>query len=235
MRGFWSIVDKSGGENACWPWTGWKDKDGRGRFYLDGKNTISSRAALILARGRPDPETLFALHSCDNPECCNPRHLFWGTQEKNMQDMGRKGRAGIQQHPERYRRARRPDVKYRPVKQPNAPQGIDHRTATRFATEEERELARQALRELEEFRNLVTLVPAPAQNFDGHKIRVMESRNPDWYIEFGADYWRGPRQFQLKRCRVERALERVVSGKVRGNGYEVGLIEWLKKRLKILA
>jgi len=66
-----------------------------------------------------------------------------------MKDMARKGRAGIQQHPERYQRPRRPDVKYRPVKQPGAPKGIDSRTWTRLATPKERALAGRALQELE--------------------------------------------------------------------------------------
>lgn len=120
-------------------------------------------------------------------------------------------------------------VKYRPVKQAHAPKGIDARTLTRYATSEEIELAHQALVDLAEERNRILLVPAPEQHFPSHKIRVIESRNPRWYIEFGARYWRGPRQFDLKRFRVVRALERVVAGKVRGNGYEKEILAWLKE------
>jgi hypothetical protein len=147
--------------------------------------------------------------------------------------MTQKNCAKNRRYSEHYWRPRRPDVKYRPVKQ-LASNGIDSRTMTRYATAEEQELARQGLRDLDEFRNQIMLVPAPEKNFDSHKIRVVASRNPDWYIAFGARFWRG-REFHLKRSRVERALERVVSGKVRGNGYEKDLLECLRKRSKILA
>lgn len=230
---FWSRVRKTEGETACWLWVGgWVDEHGRGRWQLDGKHTTSSRAALIISKGPPpnNDESMEACHTCDNPGCCRPEHLFWGTKEQNMRDMARKGRAGIQRHPERYKRARRPDVKFRPVKQPGAPKGIDSRTWTRVATLQERALARRALDELESQFNRIGFAPAPSQNFDGHRIRVIESRNPDWYIEYGKKFWRGPRQFDLKRARVVKALTRVVGGRVRGNGHERDLLPFLAER-----
>ena len=127
------------------------------------------------------------------------------------------------------KRARRPDVKYRAVKLSNAPDGIDHRTDTRYSTPDEIELARRALVDLEQNRNRIILVPAPEPQFEGHKIRVVESRNPDWYIEYGKAFWPEPRQFALKRRRVVKALQRVVKGRVRGNGYEKDLLICLKQ------
>lgn len=230
---FWSHVQKAEGETACWPWVGgWKDEYGRGRWQLDGKHTTSSRAALILSKGPPpnSDESMEACHTCDNPSCCRPDHLFWGTKEQNMQDMAKKGHAGIQRHPERYKRSRRPDVKFRPVKQPGAPKGIDSRTWTRVATPQEVALSKRALDELESQFNRIGFAPAPQQNFDGHRIRVIESRNPDWYIGYGKKFWRGPRQFDLKRERVVKALRRVVKGRVRGNGYERDLLPFLAER-----
>jgi hypothetical protein len=94
------------------------------------------------------------------------------------------------------------------------------------------ELARIARAMLEEERNQIDLVPAPDPHFVGHKIRVVASRNPKWYVEFGSRFWRGERQFDLKRSRVEKALDRVaIKRRVRGNGYEKELLEWLKEHL----
>jgi hypothetical protein len=110
----------------------------------------------------------------------------------------------------------------------------DPRHGTRWSTPAERRAASRALYELETERNVIGFVPAPSQNFVGHKIRVQESANPKWYRVFGAGYWRSRRSFQLKRARVVRALKRVaVVGIVRRNGYETKLLDLLMEREEV--
>lgn len=91
---FWDMVDKSDGPNACWPWTGYT-KDGYGRMKAIGRdNEFTHRVAWKIANG-PIPEGVFICHHCDNPPCCNPKHLFEGTNADNMLDMRRKNRSAV--------------------------------------------------------------------------------------------------------------------------------------------
>lgn len=112
---FWSKVDKSGGPRACWPWVGgWRDRRGYGmfsvQFVVGGKsrNMFASRFALYLETGEIGE---MALHSCDNPPCCNPSHLRWGSCADNMRDAVERGRIkagdthGTHTHPDSVSRA----------------------------------------------------------------------------------------------------------------------------------
>jgi len=108
--------------------------------------------------------------------------------------------------------SRRP-VKQKPVK------GIDSRTWTRYATPRERELAGRMLFDMEMNRLQVVLVPAPDPHHAGHRVRHVTCQNPEWYSAFSA-----LRDHQVHRGRVEKALRRICSGRVRGNGYEVELL-----------
>jgi hypothetical protein len=77
---------------GCHIWTGPRDRNGYGKISLSKRSSISAhRAAWQLASGGIPPG-MFVCHTCDNPPCCNPAHLFLGTPLDNARDRDRKGR-----------------------------------------------------------------------------------------------------------------------------------------------
>jgi hypothetical protein len=95
----WNFIDKRG-EHECWPWIGAKSKKGYGvigikhRVYRVNRIVCWFRdSGSISLRATPNGhDRKIALHSCDNPTCCNPKHLSVGLPKDNTQDMIKKGR-----------------------------------------------------------------------------------------------------------------------------------------------
>ena len=82
-------------EGGCCIWQMGTDNNGYGKVQWHGRQVRVHRLALALATGRDIdevPTDTLALHSCDNPPCCNPEHLRWGTNADNMRDAMDRGR-----------------------------------------------------------------------------------------------------------------------------------------------
>lgn len=86
----WSKIDRRSADE-CWPCTLRPNTSGYRQMSIRGKMVLAHRIVFMLVHGRwPHPE---CCHTCDNPACCNPRHLYEGTREQNMRDMVVRGRS----------------------------------------------------------------------------------------------------------------------------------------------
>lgn len=85
-------------ENGCWIYKGCTNSDGYGDISLgSGKKRRILKCHRLMYEhfvGKI-PEGLNVCHECDVPACCNPDHLFLGTQKENVHDMIKKGRKAV--------------------------------------------------------------------------------------------------------------------------------------------
>lgn len=77
---------------GCYLFTGASSNYGYGQFRKNDKLIAAHRYTYELANGKIK-HGQYILHKCDTPACCNPTHLFMGTQKENIHDMIKKGRA----------------------------------------------------------------------------------------------------------------------------------------------
>jgi hypothetical protein len=96
---FESLIFKNP-ENDCWEWRG-EIKGGYGTFNIKRKPKLVHRIMYERYKGKIPPK-INVCHSCDNPSCVNPDHLWLGSQMENVTDMMQKGRGnkarGVEHH-----------------------------------------------------------------------------------------------------------------------------------------
>ena len=78
-------------ENGCWIWRKGKDLGGYGICGYKKKSVRVHRLVYKLFIGEFD-QKFFVCHTCDNPSCCNPKHLWLGSALENSHDALKKGR-----------------------------------------------------------------------------------------------------------------------------------------------
>lgn len=100
---FWARVDVRN-PDQCWEWK--KGLKGRARnqygiVWIDRKSYGTHQVAYTVTKGEV-PAGMNVLHTCDNPPCCNPNHLFLGTHKDNIHDCISKGRYKKEMGSDRY-------------------------------------------------------------------------------------------------------------------------------------
>lgn len=142
IKKFWAGVDQrpgKGPQGTCWTWSRYCNRTGYGQFsarrgigvFKNGRARwrayLAHRIAFYLTYKRWPVSHV--LHHCDNPPCCNPAHLWEGTDKDNCLDKvskGRQSRTGGAKPGERNGKAKLTDAQVRFIRQA-AKDGIKHR------------------------------------------------------------------------------------------------------------
>ena len=94
---FWDRVSKKpfterGIEKNCWEWTGKLTSTGYARVPFAWEGRRAARYSYHLNIDKNFNRNLFVCHTCDNPLCVKPEHLFLDTCQGNVTDKTRKAR-----------------------------------------------------------------------------------------------------------------------------------------------
>ena len=93
----WEKIKKTDSSEDCWFWTGAKTRQGYGTIAIKGKAKLAHRTVYETSV-EPIPDELCVMHICDNPSCCNPKHLKLGTIYENNKDRHEKNRSKGKAH-----------------------------------------------------------------------------------------------------------------------------------------
>jgi hypothetical protein len=87
------FFDKVRKEDGCWRWLASANSLGYGKIRIGGRRGKSFKAHRVSFFIKHGWEPEYVLHTCDNPGCVNPDHLYAGTVQDNVADMWSRGRA----------------------------------------------------------------------------------------------------------------------------------------------
>ena len=83
----WMLEQSIRTEDGCFEFRKSLDKDGYGTTTSEGKKYRANRLMLGFLKGRELQREELALHTCHNPSCIHPEHLYLGTPKENTRDM----------------------------------------------------------------------------------------------------------------------------------------------------
>jgi len=107
----------------CWEYTRGLNSDGYGCIDIHNKTFRVHRIMYEYIYGDIPADRPLILHRCDNRKCCNPMHLYAGTNRNNMDDMVSRNRSS-RSIGENNGRSRLTDKKVIEIRESDEPQAV---------------------------------------------------------------------------------------------------------------